>query len=77
MTTDCTEVLTHLWEYLDADLSTDEIAAYGRHFALCPPCRHAARYDRAFLNLLARQRRVTSPPEMDWRVKVVLRSAMH
>ncbi|MEO8226156.1 MAG: zf-HC2 domain-containing protein [Gemmatimonadota bacterium] len=75
MTTDCAEVLARLWEFLDADLTNDEIAAFARHIALCDPCRHYARFDRAFLDLLARQRGLMPPSSMHWRVKVALRSA--
>ena len=74
MTDDCAAVLEHLWEFLDAELSAEDLAAIARHLALCSPCRHAAGFDRAFLELVRRQRRGTAPARLFWEIRGSLRS---
>jgi anti-sigma factor RsiW len=50
----CEEV--RLWEYLDSELASEEAAAVRLHLRDCPQCHPAYCCDRAFLELLARQR---------------------
>jgi mycothiol system anti-sigma-R factor len=59
---ECEEVLRRLWEYLDRELGPEESASIGEHLYRCPSCTPAYRCDRAFLDLLARQRRSCSAP---------------
>lgn len=75
MTDDCATVLEHLWEFLDAELSAEDLAAITRHIALCSPCRLAAGFDRAFLELLRRQRRGTAPAHLLWEIRTSVRTA--
>ena len=74
LTTDCAAVRERGWEYLDAELDTEEMAGIGRHVVLCLGCRQAVAFDRAFLELLRRQRALPAPGPFVWRVKVSLRS---
>jgi predicted anti-sigma-YlaC factor YlaD len=53
---ECEEVLTRLWEYLDQELGPEEAQFIGEHLHSCLGCRPAYQSDRAFLDLLARQR---------------------
>ncbi|MGE5093376.1 MAG: zf-HC2 domain-containing protein [Bacillota bacterium] len=74
MTDDCATVLEHLWEFLDAELSGEDLASISRHIALCTPCRFAAAFDRAFLELLRRQRRGTAPAQLLWEIRSSVRT---
>ena len=59
---ECEEVLARLWEYLDRELGPEESRSVGEHLTGCRSCLPAYQCDRAFLNLLARQRRTTMAP---------------
>jgi hypothetical protein len=52
----CEDVLNRLWEYLDEELASEEAAAVQVHLSDCRQCHPAYCCDRAFLELLARQR---------------------
>lgn len=52
----CEEVLIRLWEYLDEELTSEEAEMMRGHLSGCPRCHPAYCCDRAFLELLARQR---------------------
>ena len=58
----CEEVLIQLWEYLDEELASEEAAAVTLHLRDCRRCHPAYCCDRAFLELLARQRARYSAP---------------
>jgi mycothiol system anti-sigma-R factor len=58
----CEEVLVRLWEYLDEELSPEEVELVKAHLRGCPRCHPAYCCDRAFLQLLARQRSRCSAP---------------
>ncbi len=59
---ECDEVLIRLWEYLDQELGPEESRSVGEHLYSCLTCRPAYQCDRAFLDLLARQRASCSAP---------------
>jgi predicted anti-sigma-YlaC factor YlaD len=59
---ECEEVLTRLWEYLDQELGPEETRGVGDHLYSCLSCRPAYECDRAFLDLLARQRTTCRAP---------------
>jgi anti-sigma factor (TIGR02949 family) len=62
---ECEAVLVLLWEYLDEELGSEEAKALGAHVSQCPRCHPAYCCDRAFLELLARQRnRCSAPPAL-------------
>lgn len=58
----CEAVLLRLWEYLDQELAREEAEAVGDHIDHCARCLPACHCDRAFLELLARQRSACSAP---------------
>jgi mycothiol system anti-sigma-R factor len=58
----CEEVLLHLWEYLDQELAREEAEAVAAHLGYCGRCHPAYCWDRALLELLARQRATCSAP---------------
>lgn len=58
----CEEVLLCLWEYLDQELAREEAEAVAAHLDHCGRCHPAYCWDRAFLELLARQRGNCSVP---------------
>lgn len=59
---ECEEVLARVWEYLDQELGPEEAQLVGEHLYGCYSCRPAYQCDRAFLNLLARQRASCTAP---------------
>lgn len=60
----CEEVVIRLWEYLDEELASEEAAAVTSHLSDCRQCHPAYCCDRAFLELLARQRARCSAPRI-------------
>jgi mycothiol system anti-sigma-R factor len=58
----CEEVLLRLWEYLDQELAREEAEAVASHLGHCGRCHPAYCWDRALLELLARQRSNCSAP---------------
>lgn len=60
----CEEVLLRLWEYLDQELAREEAARVKAHLDRCARCHPAYCCDRAFLELLARQRATCSAPTL-------------
>jgi anti-sigma factor (TIGR02949 family) len=67
---ECEEVLIRLWEYLDHELGPEEAESVGQHLYGCSSCQPAYCCDRAFLDLLARQRDICSaPPSLVIRVR--------
>jgi anti-sigma factor RsiW len=59
---ECEEVMVRLWEYLDQELMAEEAKAVRAHLSSCGCCHPAYCCDRAFLELLARQRGLGSAP---------------
>lgn len=61
----CREILDHLYEYLDKELTPDVEAKVRAHLEECPPCHDCADFERAFLTFLeARCRSRGAPPEL-------------
>lgn len=60
---ECEEVLIRLWEYLDQELGAEEAQFVGKHLLGCLNCRRIYQCDRAFLDLLARQRTSCRAPQ--------------
>ncbi|MBA3445553.1 MAG: zf-HC2 domain-containing protein [Gemmatimonadales bacterium] len=58
----CEDALFRLWEFLDQELGPDEATAVRSHLTSCPHCNTAYCCDRAFLELLARQRSRCAAP---------------
>jgi hypothetical protein len=58
----CEEVLRRLWEYLDREIEPEVSLSMREHLVSCSSCYPAYCCDRAFLELLARQRGCCSAP---------------
>ena len=72
---ECVEVLKRLWEYLDQELASEEAEAVRAHLSHCAGCYPNFNCDRAFLELLARQRAgCPAPPTLVARVRSCLKS---
>ena len=52
--TDCSEVLGHLYEYLDRELSDDERRKFEQHFGECGPCLEKYGLEQAVKKLVKR-----------------------
>ena len=73
---ECEDVVVLLWEYLDQELATEEAESIQVHLSHCAGCYPAYCCDRAFLELLARQRRTClAPPMLLASVRAILLSA--
>ncbi|MGH7499110.1 MAG: anti-sigma factor family protein [Gemmatimonadales bacterium] len=59
----CTEVFERLDDYLDRNLSADELALVARHLDECVVCAGEYRFEATVLEgLKARLRRIEAPP---------------
>lgn len=72
--TDCAEVLSHLWEYLDGELAIDSTEPIRTHLAVCPRCGLAYAIDGALLRRVARLevRMLCAPEPLVRRVEVLI-----
>ena len=71
---ECEAALLLLWEYLDEELGPEVGAAVAAHLSHCSCCHPVYCCDRAFLQLLARQRsRCSAPPTLLLSVQTRLR----
>jgi len=50
----CLEVVRHLWDYLDAELTPDGAERLRAHLASCEQCRGYGDYQSCFFDALAR-----------------------
>ncbi|HET7037803.1 MAG TPA: mycothiol system anti-sigma-R factor [Thermomicrobiaceae bacterium] len=68
--TKCDEALKRLYEYLDRELSSEELVEVQRHLDACPPCRDRFTFEADVLRLVRKScRDVSAPPELVERVK--------
>lgn len=73
--TDCSEVLDHLYEYLDKEMSDDSCAKFREHFDECVPCLEKYGLEAAVKNLVKRCCGSDDVPT-DLRSKVMSRLAL-
>ena len=52
----CVEVLRHLWDYLDDEMTSGGAERLKAHIATCTTCREYEGYQSCFLDALARLR---------------------
>jgi anti-sigma factor (TIGR02949 family) len=52
--TDCSEVLNHLYEYLDHEMSDGDYAKFQEHFGECHPCLEKYGLEQAVKKLVKR-----------------------
>lgn len=72
---DCDDCFGQLDDYLDRELSKEEIAAVERHLAECPTCAEEFIVERELLDCIKeRLRGVTLPPRLAARIKELLES---
>jgi anti-sigma factor (TIGR02949 family) len=70
--TDCSEVLDHLYEYLDEEMSDDACAKFKQHFDECHPCLEKYGLEQAVKKLVKRCCGSDDVPT-DLRSKVMMR----
>ncbi|WP_328915979.1 MULTISPECIES: mycothiol system anti-sigma-R factor [unclassified Streptomyces] len=70
--TDCSEVLDHLYEYLDDEMSADSCAKFREHFEECHPCLEKYGLEQAVKKLVKRCCGSDDVPA-DLRSKVMMR----
>ena len=63
---DCSDVTTHLWLFLDGELTIREAAMIRRHLGGCESCKDFARYERAFLHVVRTTLRPRSEEPAPW-----------
>ncbi len=66
--TPCNEVDEHLDEYLDRELSLDDIALLEQHFRECPPCRSQLELAVRLKLLVAKACAETAPDALRQRI---------
>jgi anti-sigma factor (TIGR02949 family) len=70
--TDCSEVLDHLYEYLDDEMSDESCAKFRQHFDECHPCLEKYGLEQAVKKLVKRCCGSDDVPT-DLRSKVMMR----
>lgn len=73
--TDCSEVLHHIYEYLDGEMSPDEVKRVATHLAECRPCLAEHDLDAAVKAVVKRSCTEAQAPEAI-RMQVVQRITM-
>ena len=65
----CVDVLRHLWDYLDEEMTPTSHERLRAHIAGCPQCREYQGYQSCFLDTLARLRtQIDAPTELRQRL---------
>jgi anti-sigma factor (TIGR02949 family) len=59
----CTDVLAHLYEFIDGALSADAEAEIRRHVEACGCCRPSLEREREFLEMVARRCKTEPCPD--------------
>jgi len=71
----CDDVMRQLWDYLDAELTPDRMAAVAAHLSVCTRCYPQYDFERAFLKAVrAAQRDHPVSPTLRVRVQEALRA---
>ncbi|MBW8807112.1 MAG: mycothiol system anti-sigma-R factor [Catenulispora sp. 13_1_20CM_3_70_7] len=70
--TPCTEILDHLYEYIDNEMPEEDCAAFKRHFDECQACLEKYGLDAMVKKLVQRCCGCDEPP-VDLRDKVLAR----
>ena len=71
---ECEAVIVVLWEYLDEELGPEEADAVTAHLGSCARCRPGYCWNRALLQVLARQRALGASPLLLTSVRARLRA---
>lgn len=59
----CVDVLRHLWDYLDDEITPAGAQRLGAHIASCAQCKEYEGYQSCFLESLAKLRRELDAPK--------------
>jgi anti-sigma factor (TIGR02949 family) len=59
----CAEVLHHLWDYLDEQITPEGAERLKAHIASCPQCRSYEEYQECFLRAVAGLRQEMNAPD--------------
>jgi anti-sigma factor (TIGR02949 family) len=59
----CAEVLHHLWDYLDEQITPEGAERLRAHIASCPQCRGYEEFQECFLSAVASLRQELGAPE--------------
>jgi hypothetical protein len=59
---ECQEVLTNLWDYLDGNCPSELVGRIDAHVSLCPPCLSVRRFQERFFASLAEVREQSRAP---------------
>lgn len=75
--TNCSEVLSHLWEYLDDELPAELVPPIRLHLSGCPGCLLAYSIDLALLRRVANLEvaTLTAPEPLYRRIDMLVRNA--
>ena len=66
---DCTDCLSHLYEYVDGELTPAIAEAISAHIAACGECLPHFKFERAFLAFIAaRSELANAPPALRERI---------
>ena len=72
----CKETLARLDDYLDRELSAEEIRRVERHLKICRHCTHKFGFEKALLaQMRERVARIDAPPELWERITHALADA--
>ena len=63
LSSNCAEVLRHLWDYLDDQITPEGAQRLKAHIAACPKCQEYAVYQSCFLEAVAKLRGALGAPE--------------
>jgi anti-sigma factor (TIGR02949 family) len=58
----CTDVLSHIYEFLDGELGAGADERVRAHFSSCGRCRVAFEHERVFLRVVAERSRLEACP---------------
>ena len=62
---DCEEVLKHLDDYLDRELSADDLARLEAHLCECAHCAKAAQFEESMLDCIRMKiKRICAPKDL-------------
>ncbi|HEU4720374.1 MAG TPA: zf-HC2 domain-containing protein [Gemmatimonadaceae bacterium] len=70
----CAEVLTHLWDYLDEQITPTSAERLQSHIATCAQCRQYEAYQECFLRAMASlKQELTAPRSLRERLATQLK----
>jgi len=69
----CASVRKVVYEFLDEELATADVARVAQHLGACPPCAGFFNFERAYLGVLRRTSSIDAAPvELRERIRAAL-----